>query len=1016
MNAYKNRILIIQLKDGLEAQKKYANEIKENAYSHGILPFITHYISYRLEPAITPTRFMNLIDDIMSKNSVSFDLESFIRYHLIPGYVPNVEDLPILLVWDAFGTLIDYYNSLVNLFFIYCSRNLSSETINKIAPKKKLVEKLNSKKLTIFNEVFFESDEKIAIEKEEEEIFILYLNKQYEQLIERSLNLLSVHPNNFNIIDLVSRALSFKADFVLPDSNKLYIEIIKLMKSVILKDEDYYSSISELFKIAWNYISSSWSKSLLSFCIKEFSDDPLNGNHAYSLYSIFHNNRVPITRLPDITNRDLKKKYIKYFRKHFANVEINKYFDLCIEEDACILEEVTNEEMSLLEGIKQYSKGNYKIALEHANKLLVLKKPYYSNQAIRIIANSLLETKKIEQAIEFSVNCYLNDHKIINYLPLSKIVNLYREQDLDLSFNINLPILLDVYVKQGNTKWEYLRPYAYEDFLISQGFEKPSELINRLDEYDHSKLIYFLKEICIEIVMDNSEFFDHSDEVPEERINVCSQLIDLDSENSHEYQLEIKNIISRLTIKNRLREIEKSKIYVDIESIHAYAEKNLKENFERYISFLKDGIDKISFKFPLDEKLSAKNTDLERLLKTILPDNEKNSLFESMILDLRDQFVSSTEHGLDGYLSVRIRHGTLSSHLRSPLEENNLITQKAGETGKYADNQFWINKYKYLGPNLTKEISNYLNEFSRSFDDLIDELNNEWIQVRTNSDQKGFFDFSIYKSQISALSSIINSETEFNAFISIVDTFLLEILNLSLDNIRNRLREFAKFKAVGLLTELQSKISQNETFENTTELSDAISKGKTEIQRAFDRIIEWFHFSESQKDKPFTIEEALTISEKTIKVSNRRFSINKDINNDILNINVSGNLTVFVDMLILMYGNIIKHSNIDTYPNATITISTSDKYLLIKVVNEIEKYVYNTENILKIEKLKKLVVDRGYGEAIKKEGGTGFHKLYKIINHDIKFIGETEKGTLDFGYLDQDKFFVEVGIPILYLE
>jgi hypothetical protein len=91
-------------------------------------------------------------------------------------------------------------------------------------------------------------------------------------------------------------------------------------------------------------------------------------------------------------------------------------------------------------------------------------------------------------------------------------------------------------------------------------------------------------------------------------------------------------------------------------------------------------------------RTSVAEGDLASLMALSLPKNEMDDLFQAMIINLRDEFISSAEHGLDGYLSVRIRHGTLVSQLRSPLEAANLITKKHSETGAYYSNEHWKKK------------------------------------------------------------------------------------------------------------------------------------------------------------------------------------------------------------------------------------------------------------------------------------------------------------------------------------
>ena len=74
----------------------------------------------------------------------------------------------------------------------------------------------------------------------------------------------------------------------------------------------------------------------------------------------------------------------------------------------------------------------------------------------------------------------------------------------------------------------------------------------------------------------------------------------------------------------------------------------------------------------LDNLKESENlTKLELLNNLYLPDtpeSEVDDLFRKIIESARDIFVKHEHHGLDVYLSTKIRHGTISNHLRKPLE------------------------------------------------------------------------------------------------------------------------------------------------------------------------------------------------------------------------------------------------------------------------------------------------------------------------------------------------------------
>ncbi len=104
------------------------------------------------------------------------------------------------------------------------------------------------------------------------------------------------------------------------------------------------------------------------------------------------------------------------------------------------------------------------------------------------------------------------------------------------------------------------------------------------------------------------------------------------------------------------------------------------------------------------------------------------------------EFPLSTTHGLDCYLSMRVRHGTLSGQLRSPLEEQHLITQRESGSQEYKPNEYWPNRLPEVSPERRSKVEERLSTFSKSYDDFIDRIANKLIQIRSKDKPEGLFD------------------------------------------------------------------------------------------------------------------------------------------------------------------------------------------------------------------------------------------------------------------------------------
>jgi hypothetical protein len=255
--------------------------------------------------------------------------------------------------------------------------------------------------------------------------------------------------------------------------------------------------------------------------------------------------------------------------------------------------------------------------------------------------------------------------------------------------------------------------------------------------------------------MAGSFHFTGTQALENERLQILQHLCRIDAINRPAYSEEIDLITQRLFIRRGIQKLDEGKIFVDDAGIRRAGEKLLAENLRRYldISSLK-GIDALRL---LDSNISKavlttpgghhgpeQKIDIEKLeaegVKVIF--RSHYALFKDLFIDVRARFISSSEYGLDSYVSVRIRHGTLQGQLRSRFEAFHLLTQKNADTGEYQRNTYWDKELSSCTPEEMDSIQSLLSILSRDIDDLSRRLKDEVIQVRTQMrNPKGLFDF-----------------------------------------------------------------------------------------------------------------------------------------------------------------------------------------------------------------------------------------------------------------------------------
>jgi len=179
------------------------------------------------------------------------------------------------------------------------------------------------------------------------------------------------------------------------------------------------------------------------------------------------------------------------------------------------------------------------------------------------------------------------------------------------------------------------------------GCARPSRLVDRVDNIGRTRLIYFLRYICIPRVFDDTIDFASVTEIDEERIAVCQRLIDLDSVHKDEYATEIKAITREANIYQALKKVESSKIFVDEAGIRSAVEATLKDAFERFQRLSRSPdltyqVEKIS---KLIEELLSDNATID--LKSIrLPASERRVFSEICSMSSRRSSPSTLRTGL----------------------------------------------------------------------------------------------------------------------------------------------------------------------------------------------------------------------------------------------------------------------------------------------------------------------------------------------------------------------------------
>ena len=1004
----KNKLAFEQLFLGLETQKQSATLIKEN--SQPLVAYLTHYLSMRNENTVSPMRFSQTIERSLEGENVPRDFAKFIEFHLMANINLPAEDLNSILRFSAASGLPDYYESFISVCQIIVNTGLTEH----IKAVKNTLTKLHTR--FIDTRIDFLLYQLGGIETkprhgdlEATDAFELYLSGKYLQSYNIATKGLASFPDNFSLIEIAAKSLTASGQVIQTPKTLLEI-IIDSLDSTFKKtsNEDEDGKMQSLFKIALNHSSFSWAFGLEHLAMQEFSPTPLILSTTQPNGGVSVTDSLCTLRFSDFNNTPFYDRYVECLEKQYeSRLSINYINSLNADISQTIsLSSIDIEQLSLLSANRFLKHDCYVEALGAVNDLLLSLNPCIKQQAIKIKAYCLLELNRTQECASFIALVFVNNPRAINVLPLTELVNtLNINIRRRLKGELAIPIVLYLYSRIIDSAKDNARDYAYEDFLQAYSIQRPSDLKTIIEDFDRELVLFFLRDICIESIMDRSIAFSSSSEVAEERLKICRLLIELNDEPIEPLQAEIKDIIRRLMIKKRIIDIEQSKIFVDVEGIKRKVSKTMKEPFNRYLSFLKENIQPTEVTTVGEAIKQALKGDVTAFTKLTFPKNEMNDIFENMVVELRDEFVSNNLYGLDGYLSVRIRHGTLEGQLRSPLEAVHLITQRDSGLDQYRPNNHWMGKFSINSDIDAEFLNNAFAKFSREIDSFINEIKTDWIRVKTKPEEKGFFNFILIKQMVAVYAANVTQNTTFEEFIDYIFSLFFVRLENQLTTIREEFDKIVKSRVNNLLTDLQTDINRWITYSDNSDINNIITHTRTEMQRVINRVISWFRLSKITSKEAVSLLDAISISEESVKTASH--SINLEVSLLDVDIWLEGSrLISFVDILYIIFENIIKHSQISTHPTASLTAKYHNNFIEIKVQNKVSKAVISVSANDKMEAIRKAIGEDIYLKSVNMEGGTGLHKILKILSHDF-----TLNSNFEFGFEPEDYFFVEFRIP-----
>lgn len=814
-----------------------------------------------------------------------------------------------------------------------------------------------------------------------------FIKGNLEEARHVAIKLLELFPNNSEAINLyidTNILLGKKDDRFLNTNLGL---LIRKLQSVYTLSDSRDDDIDAINKFINCCCQSTWSKSIRNSimyrCQVYGKEDCCKAEILTNLQHLDVETMIaglPKTECSEYIaeNLDLSDDYV-IFRKAILEEDYKLAKEICAIEQIKDLIDVCNEDNGI------------EVRINH------LRKVEGKDAAIAIMGMKyFLATIDLDEypelVLQISAELVVENIYTSLFIPLKEIADYIDKAEEHIRRNICCPILYYVYTTYFERERMDDLGIICEDFFRYENIEFPTKM--QICKYDKAMIVYFLRYVCNLKVMDISIPFKSTQERDQERVGICNLLSEIDIDNVKEYEEEIRVITQKLMINRELKTIEENRIHVNVDGIKDRLTEAYKNDFIRYMFYQNERI--TQFTLMKDEE----NVDDFKFIQ-----DAPERIFRELIIHIRDAFVSSDEYGLNGYLSLNFRHGTMEDELRSPLNKAKLTAKKDITTNKYTIDQHWL---KFCQKKDAEIILNGITKFHAETESIITKLKSKYIQIRTEEKQtEGIFDYRIREGDMLLLTLATTKCTTFDEFLDVIINYLWEITESNLVKIKKILETEIAEDYTNAFNNLKLCISDVSDKNKLRELQQSINEASTDMQNVLDRISYWFQRSTESKHSDFDLQFAFDLGLQTIKNMHREVeftAINKDVTESD---KIPGTcLKNYNDIFYNLFDNIYKKAFWKGGREIEIRylLKYKEENVHIYIENDVEKEKDLTNDIARVEKAKELIKSGEYIKCVKGEGGTGIPKICKIIYYDLG-----RQFSIDFGYrIEEGIFYMDI--------
>lgn len=1013
---YQNQLASAYISPNESTPSEVATRISDEVKENNVLSILLYYVRRRMEGATLREKLRSELDE---------QIESRIYHEYFSAKVfdlaaSNASTVANLLFIDSQASLLDHYTSLIlTLQAAASDAKLTEDTVRTIFPAlAKLYESTQDRRLLGILNILGDTPAYIthgclqrmgAIEA--------YTEGNFEECEKLAQTVLNLDP-----LDSAVRLLYIKA-LVAMDKQPDEIggprgEIHNNLFNVLSANEKFFPSVHALIILADRFSDHHWMLYLRVALWNEINAEEETKTPTWTrdvyVRECFVSPFIALTVDSDHSHRILQTlEEAGVFKK--TNRLVREIIECSINNNSGATSRQAKYIARELLSKQKFSEASkfYQIAAAGETRAAA------RLRALGGQALALMLDKQYHEAIETIIEAYQESPHAPLLLPFQELVKRLPDADQwpnTICLGLMLSIANELDVEEDLSKIRL----AFEKFCGENNISNPEDLAKRIEEFEAPKVVAYIEDVWQPEVMRQTLMYMRPGEIEEARIQAYQVLTRIDSQRARAHREELASLIKQQEIAKTTALVEQSKVYVDIEAIKRALRTRMKSSYAQYKSSLTQHtrqhnavLDQLQTVF----KDFDQGTSFSNILSSfhLMDGHEQRTQtdiqFSALFIEIIKEFLSG-DHGLNAYLSTRVRHGKFVDALRKSVTDEHLVTTRH-EDGTYVPNAYWSEVL--AGTSYAEAVDKALQIFAINFDTTLLFVRDRKVQIRTyyelkamDENTEGLFHYQFSNLERQLMQRNDADLEDFDELIIKCVDSLWEKTDTNLATVREYISTTLRNELLKLFDVLSTEITSicNDVVPST--LSNAIARSRTATQQALENVEAWFRRSEVYDRQDFDIDFpgqiAANMVNRTLSLpSNWKGPIYESMQADA---KMPGRtLDTLVDIFYVLFENAVKYAELESVP-LCISVKMSVKE------GEFSASVSSNARSPTPEKLQKLHALRGSFSApesrrlAQSEGRSGFRKILLALGSPLY-----RTSSLDFDHLD-DQFKVSFSFKL----